>query len=831
MYKVSDKFRERVYSGGALYNCKLKIDNQDVPISQIAKITISNPIIDTSSETFYVGSFISQKITIKFKNLDNLTIYSGEEVSLTIGLLVDDDYEYVPIGKFIIDDLGENYQETCEISCLDYAVKMKPNIDYSPCFVQGKATIDTILEYICNQFGVELDSNYPKTNGNIEIGTYDSTISGKRWVSYIAEIKGCNAKIGRDGVLYLIPLKNSVQTRINALKSKSWELGTQYQISKVTFDDGARPYSAGDDTKNTLYIRNYNPFIKDQTTIDNIYNVVKDTVIWNLTTENYGDISLDPWDNIAYDLGDNSYNTLMNVDITYEMNIMSKNEVKIPTKQQEVTTNVVGGDDNSRYLRIGREIDLINGTIRDIVEKTIDISKTLIGIKKIDVTSSYGGDLHRLNIFGNFTLPIIGGQSGSIATLTGTVKTGVAKAKTYKQYLPPLIIGEFKVASYPILTIKQNNEVVSTYTLPIPYLNSLGTIHDDFEYLEGKCTITRRVVVAPNGMKYPLDKPYKVDLPDMKIEIPEGDFEISINIDDLTLEIEYLTQNEYTDIFATKVDVTNEITTSADGVLIKSTTYTDKTVDDNINDGNKLIASINTKSSGDVLIDASKLAEINANKINFNSYDFNVTTQNMKISIGSGDNVKDIINANGVLTNLIYTGFVDGNMFVGSGDYIPLGRVGGGDTADTQRNKLTFAFKLPSNYVVQSAKIFLSHAPAIFTLGEQTISGYSRNLKLYKGNVTNLKMHFNLENSMIYTEGTNYSEIPGAFFSNDGFTGSASNTTNIQSIDIKNYIDTDKENFLSIYDGNYTTYTSNEDIFSHTGSVFAYLEIIGYSRI
>ena len=87
-----------------------------------------------------------------------------------------------------------------------------------------------------------------------------------------------------------------------------------------------------------------------------------------------------------------------------------------------------------------------------------------------------------------------------------------------------------------------------------------------------------------------------------------------------------------------------------------------------------------------------------------------------------------------------------------------------------------------------------------------------------------------MNSSMSYTEGASFSEIYNAFGS-DGFTGNVSNTTNVQSIDIKDYIDTDKENFLSIYDGNYTTYTTNEDIFSHTGSVFAYLEIIGYSQI
>lgn len=809
MYKVSDKFRERVYSGGALYNCKLKIDNQDVPISQIAKITISNPIIDTSSETFYVGSFISQKITIKFKNLDNLTIYSGEEVSLTIGLLVDDDYEYVPIGKFIIDDLGENYQETCEISCLDYAVKMKPNIDYSPCFVQGKATIDTILEYICNQFGVELDSNYPKTNGNIEIGTYDSTVSGKRWVSYIAEIKGCNAKIGRDGVLYLIPLKNSVQTRINALKSKSWELGTQYQISKVTFDDGARPYSAGDDTKNTLYIRNYNPFIKDQTTIDNIYNVVKDTVIWNLTTENYGDISLDPWDNIAYDLGDNSYNTLMNVDITYEMNIMSKNEVKIPTKQQEVTTNVVGGDDNSRYLRIGREIDLINGTIRDIVEKTIDVSQKASGVGSVNITNGYKGNLHKLDIYGYMELPIIGS----------------------------IIIGQFKVNNFKI-TVEQNNEVYREYIVDdMKNLYQVGTVHDTFEYLDGKCSITKRIGIDDEGNKYVLETPYTIDLKDFVIEVPDGDYKIYTNFDVLHLDVEYLIQNEYTDIFATKVDVTNEITTSVDGVLIKSTTYTDK----NINDGNKLIASINTKSSGDVLINASKLTEINANKINFNSYDFNVTTQNMKISIGQGDNKKDIINANGVLTNLMFS---SSNQIWGAGQSGPyfLGFSPTGE-GNVDKSYLMINYDLPPNFVPQEAYISIYHSPVYWDNGDYHRWGYCRNLGIYNAtNNANI-----LINAAFFGEGFSITDfgstlISDVFDTGDYWTPSVPSNSSHQSQNkmSKNIIGNISSNhgtlIIQSSDSN-PSWSNVADLYAEngvgakTGMAYATLNIIGYTKV
>lgn len=370
MYVVSNKFREQEYSGESLYKANLLIDGTLVPNSQISKIIIENHIIDTSSDIFYVGSFVSQKLTVKFRNLDGLNIETGKVINLSIIQTVDGIDISVPIGIFNIDDLLENYQETCEITALDNAVKFKQNIDYSPCFVDGKATIDTILEYICEIVGVEI-GDYPDTNGDIEIGTFDNTVSGKRWISYIAELKGCNAKIDRTGSLILVPLKQESQVSINALKSEEFVLGEEYKISKVVYYDAVRNFTQGDDSYNTLFIRQDNPFIQDQTTIDNIYDVVEGLDIWNVKTRNYGDISLDAWDIVEYTLGNDSYLTYYDSIITYEMTIMSDVETKISTKQQEVTTNVVKDNVDAKIKKVQTTVDNIEGTITLLTEETL----------------------------------------------------------------------------------------------------------------------------------------------------------------------------------------------------------------------------------------------------------------------------------------------------------------------------------------------------------------------------------------------------------------------------------------------------------------------------
>lgn len=392
---ITEEFRAKSYSGSSQYKAKLTIGGDLVPNSQISKIVISSPIINKNDKVFTLGSFISQKITIKFRNLDNLYIKSGVEVKLEIGQYINSvqDYVYVPIGTYHIDDLGTNYQKTCEITCLDKATFFKDAIDYSPCFVDGKATVDTILQYICTQCGVEL-GEYPTTNGDIETSMYDSTVSGKRWISYIAEIKGCNAKIDRDGKLVLKELKYKgiPDATINLLKCKSMNIGEQYCISKVTYFDAKRNFSkpnTGTDY-NTLIIRQDNPFVKDQTTIDNIYNAVKGFLINSATIENYGDITLDSWDYIEYKLGNKggSFYTLNNNTITYEMTIMSKVETKIPTEQQQVTTNVKDDPISERRI-VKTQVDLLEGTVETLTAKTSELDVT-INQNKQDIIGMLG---------------------------------------------------------------------------------------------------------------------------------------------------------------------------------------------------------------------------------------------------------------------------------------------------------------------------------------------------------------------------------------------------------------------------------------------------------
>lgn len=159
-YKLAtERLREIIYSGDAQYDCRLYFNDNLIPPEQISNIKISSPIIDTTPETgkmFHLGTFISQQIKIKFRNLDGLDLTSNPNIYLEIGVKVDGEFVYVPIGYFLIDDLGENYQKSCEITCLDYAIKFKSNLKIKQFFNEDEYVIASeLFKAICRYYGVE----------------------------------------------------------------------------------------------------------------------------------------------------------------------------------------------------------------------------------------------------------------------------------------------------------------------------------------------------------------------------------------------------------------------------------------------------------------------------------------------------------------------------------------------------------------------------------------------------------------------------------------------------------------------------------------------------
>lgn len=608
-YQVSDLFRTTIYNGDSDYDCKLFINGNRIPAEQISKITISSPIIDTTQETgqiFHIGTFISQSITIKFRNLDGIPLTNNPTVYLEIGLKVGEEYEYVPIGHYIIDDLGENYQTKCEITCLDYAVKFKPNIDISQFFGESnEIEAGVLFEKICNYYGVEVGT-YPSVNATKKIKFYDSTLSGKTYISMLAENFGGNAKIGRDGKCNIVPLKPESTIEIDAMTSKKIEVGDIYEISRVCFDNGLLKYQAGGnvitvdklptegidensyyylttnlkyykynsetseweiatDMKNTLYIRQDNFFITQQEQIDNIYNAVKGFKVQNITCENRADISLDCWDMIKYKTDKGDYYTLNDNEITFTGTSMGKVITNIPTGTKAENTNVIGGNTNQKIKKIQTQLNEAEGNIKIIAQQTTELTQK---------TSSLEVDVENIK-----------GQISEVADVTVTADGyGTINVENINESEPILIriyAGAEdiiplrpKVGLYPrvglrphkreLVFTRTNNEIEPysiEYNIPAD-LYRLGNYYDEFilDYENQRCYINRNIGVNENGEKYLLEIPTVEEYEYPTLQLLEGDYKISLPaFENAYIYVRLMTANIYTSQFATKVELNSKL--------------------------------------------------------------------------------------------------------------------------------------------------------------------------------------------------------------------------------------------------------------------------------
>jgi len=575
---VSQKYKEVIYSGGAINRATLSINGVQIPNSNIKKITISSPIIDSTVDYFYIGTFIAQKVEIEFRNATSIDLNGN--VLLSIDTKTDDDeyadengYENVDIGEFIIDTSPEEYSKSAKITCYDKSILFKPNVDIREFFDdEDKVTAEDLLKGLCNKFlGANKLGTYPNTNKNVTAKIYDTSKSGKYYISKIAEIMGCNAKIGRDGKLYLLPLKRQSTETINALKSKSWEFSTNYKISRVFWQVGNTIYDAGDETYNSLNITADNIFLYGsdndiQLAVDNLYDELEGFEMCSVKTENYGDPSLDCWDLITYTLGDNTYYALNDNVLVYEMNIASTVNPSIPSKQREDITNVFG-DANRQTNMLKTEVIQNEREIRLLADKIVDVSDIVTGTGSIQLENAYEGQLYQLSIKGNISL--LYPQNEKLYGYPLVPHDGLVPSNTLVPSNPVPYDNE---VHYPSSDLFTKNTILTIddveYKLDFNFLNYMNsTVCDEFVYDNGKCYIIRRVGIDENGDMYALDNEIIEPRESITLNVKSNSTITLNSFNDAILTANYLLDNAYTQNFATQVNVSTEIEQTADSIL------------------------------------------------------------------------------------------------------------------------------------------------------------------------------------------------------------------------------------------------------------------------
>ena len=797
---VSSTFKANCKKDSVKYREYIVIDNKEVDIK--------GDLSDTAyKDNTFFGKFNLKML--KFETENDIDYKKKEFVYYK-----EVNGEALKIGTFIVTEVKDSDTfESVNVTAYDYGLKFAnpytTSLDYS------NTTLFQVIQEICTNCGVELE-NASLPNGSFIVDS-NQFVNGEQFGDVVAQASGINgmfATINSNDKLEFI-FTNETNEIIEDYVELDDKRDT-WPITSVLVATSEDLETAGAVKKDQSLIDKYGEHWlkiysygfaysteKCQQLVEAIFNQVKGFAYSSFKSEYSFLPYLSLGDKIKFKNKEGKLvdSIILRYETNYDEIILEAPSIISASVDYELPETPETTSKKALF-----KVDQALGEIDAISKKVVDISNTASGVGFVNITNGYKGNLHKLDIYGYMELPIIGN----------------------------IIIGQFKVNNFKII-VEQNNEVYREYILDdMKNLYQVGTVHDTFECLDGKCSITKRIGIDDEGNKYVLETPYTIDLKDFIIEVPEGDYKIYTNYEALHLNVEYLTQNQYTDTFATQVDVQSSIKIATDEVLIESK----REILDN---GDALIASINTKSTGEVLINASKA-------INFNSTEFNVTTEKMKITIGEGNNKKDIINANGVLTNLqfksanqVWGNGQSSNYFLGFSPYTN----DNDGSVPSKKSYLQLDYDIPDNFVVQNAYVTIFHTPVNWEKNTSVKTwGYCRNLGVY--NVYN-SGDFKV-NAAFFSEGQaigefNSTAITNAFGNATYWTArKPSNSSylseSVTTKDIASSLNASGHGTLLVQSNDTPPYSSTIDgLYTEngaggkTGSAYAILNIIGYTKV
>lgn len=587
--------------------------------------TITSENLNGVTPTFQ-GSIL--KSVMKQLDVDsNIDIPIGTSINYKFGVLVDGKFEYLDFGNYVVysSEKQEDY-DSYKIVCYDKMLySMKQNEDLG---VAYPISVRDYLKALCNKLGLQFK------NANDNFVNYSRMIKQELYVGLdytyrdildeLAQVTASTICLDKNDKVEIRYISNTAVDTIDEEYLK--DINVNFGQKSGPINSIVLSRSAESD----------NVYLQDEESVQanglcELKIVDNQIMNWNDRSDYLPEI-LNKLDGLEYyindftstgiaylelcdryniKIGDNTYSCVMlNDELEVTQGLVENIHTDMP---EETETDYTKADKTDRRINnVSLIVDKQQKEINALANKVVDISSTASGVGFVNITNGYKGNLHKLDIYGYMELPIVGGQLGTSPSKVGISKVGYAITKTYKKYIKPLIVGEFKVNNF-YLFVEQNGEVLYKYILPVKYLYSVGSVHDEFNYLDGKCSILRRIGVHANGVKYVLAKPYTEELPDLMIEVPEGDYKIYTNFNDLHLEVEYLLKNEYTDTFAKQVDLQSEINIRSDEIELLSK----KKVNND-----EVIASINL---------TPEKAQIKANKISLKGKEFDLTTDEINI--------------------------------------------------------------------------------------------------------------------------------------------------------------------------------------------------------
>ena len=239
MYTVSTGFRNAVMSGKPQ---KLKLTFGENQIAEqnlsISGLTYSSMAFE--DEELTIGAACSAELGIELLNFDgglSSFNFDGTEFTASIGVLVGEEYEYVPLGVFISEKPDKLKPKKISITAHDRMVKFDVSADAFLNSLSYPTTLKNIFTALCAHVGVPASivdfPNSGKTFDSPLFRTQD--VLCREVLQWIAEAACSFARISRSGVCELAWFTNTDVTFNKTANSADYynAVVSEYQVAKI----------------------------------------------------------------------------------------------------------------------------------------------------------------------------------------------------------------------------------------------------------------------------------------------------------------------------------------------------------------------------------------------------------------------------------------------------------------------------------------------------------------------------------------------------------------------------------------------------------------------
>ncbi len=307
MYQASKKFGDAIAGSNRKFNTRL-LENEKVLVESVKNFTITS-----GAEEITIGSAVASYVQATIENKG--IALSGKEVSLEIGVEVDGEMEYIPMGLYTIQNpkIESNkvtftaYDRLASRCNGAYYSKLGYPVDAVDILAEISTMTGVAIDISTLQRGIQInqraiieEGDYNEETEESEvITTYVNPFDGytyKETIGFIAGLFGKFAICGRTGMIEFRWYQGiDYEIPSNIFYNDLQETEESFSIKRLTCDNPDQTLSSG---SGATGISMQNP-VMTQSILDGVYNTVQGLVFTPAVLRFIGDTRLDIGDIVA----------------------------------------------------------------------------------------------------------------------------------------------------------------------------------------------------------------------------------------------------------------------------------------------------------------------------------------------------------------------------------------------------------------------------------------------------------------------------------------------------------------------------------------------------